>query len=229
MQQNHKIATVVVFLCTITVGIILIIVVASWVASTTPTNSGNSALQQAAAQSAVLPTIVPTIATEVPTLIVTKPTEVAGELIALPTNLTVSGLVKIKRTLSLPRLNQEQAMRAVRSPYAMGGIIKGQKIYITATFGLVTHGELGKDGKTWAGYQNIQLLNCSSPAPKDCKPNGKVLDHIEDRPMWVLDYKNLPSGGAGSPNNPPPVYNHTVYVVDDETGVNIFSWGYSEP
>jgi len=90
-------------------------------------------------------------------------------------------------------------------PWGLGGQFQGKTVTVAAWYGLGTVGHPGDAGKPWLGRRNIPL--------KD----GTLLDHIQHRPMWIIDYGNMVAYGAGAPKKPAPVYNHTVYLVDAQT------------
>ena len=77
---------------------------------------------------------------------------------------------------------------------------------VEATFGLATLGSATEDG-SWIGDRNIPL------------PTGEVLDHIENRPVWIIDYGNT-IGYSWR-------FNHSVYAVDDATGGVMVIWVYN--
>ncbi|HMM42205.1 MAG TPA: hypothetical protein PKA95_09915 [Thermomicrobiales bacterium] len=124
----------------------------------------------------------------------------------------------IIRTDAPPLISQADAMDAVSRlgvPWGQGGEWEGREVTVAATYGLVTAGRPGEDGKPWVGLRNIPL------------PDGTTLDHIEDRPMWVIDYGNTYFVGAGCPEcTPPPDYNHSVYLIDAATASVWVVWGY---
>ncbi|HBY46294.1 MAG TPA: hypothetical protein DEG70_08580 [Chloroflexi bacterium] len=124
----------------------------------------------------------------------------------------------VVRTDAPPLISQAEAMEAVSRlgvPWGNGGEWEGRTVTVVATYGLVTAGQAGEGGKPWVGLRNLPL------------PDGKTLDHIEGRPMWVVDYGNTFFIGAGCPEcTPPPNYNHSVYLVDAETASAWVAWGY---
>lgn len=85
---------------------------------------------------------------------------------------------------------------------------------ITATFGLATFGQPGVDGAPWIGNRNIPL------------PTGELLDHIDSRPMWIVDVGSVEGFYAGEPGLSLPPYNHVVYAVDDMTQAVVLVWSY---
>ena len=62
---------------------------------------------------------------------------------------------------------------------------------------------------SWIGHRNIAL------------PTGEVLDHIENRPVWIIDYGNTIGYGSQA------TFNHTVYAVDHLTGGVMLIWFYN--
>lgn len=107
-----------------------------------------------------------------------------------------------------------QAIADIGMPWAHGGTWENMPVTIQAYYGLATFGGLGFNG-VWEGERNIPL------------PSGEVLDHIEGRPMWIIDYGNTTFVAGGCPDCPePPDYDHSVYAVDAATGEVWIVWGY---
>ncbi len=117
-----------------------------------------------------------------------------------------------------PLISQAEAMEAVSRlgvPWGNGGEWEGRTVTVAATYGLVTAGGPGEGGKPWVGLRNLPL------------PDGTTLDHIEGRPMWIIDYGNTYFVGAGCPEcTPPPDYDHSVYLIDAATASVWVAWGY---
>ena len=44
---------------------------------------------------------------------------------------------------------------------------------------------------------NIGVETCSVDGK--CTPTGEVLDHLENRSMWILDMEGVSQPGAGNP------------------------------
>ncbi len=175
----------------------------------------------------------PTIATATTTSV--APSIPPGQVISLPSS--ERGDLTLVSTNLPPTISQETAMRAVYNlglTFALGGqVVNGKSVTLQATFGLATFGKLANDGKNWEGNVNIPIQTCTSDGK--CRTTGQILDHIENRPMWILDYGNTiwpgsarPSDTCGKSPCPTPVtYNHSVYAVDAITGVPMFAWPYS--
>lgn len=70
------------------------------------------------------------------------------------------------------------------------------------------------DGAPWIGNRNIPL------------PTGEILDHIDSRPMWIVDVGGVEGFYGGEPGLSVPPYNHVVYAVDDLTQAVLFAWSY---
>jgi hypothetical protein len=125
--------------------------------------------------------------------------------------------VTLVRTDGLPIITQEQAMQVVTDigvPWGKGGTWEKGPVNVHALYGLATFGGRGSGG-IWQGERNIPL------------PSGEILDHIELRPMWIIDYGNTTFAAGGCPECPePPDYNHSVYAVDAETAKVWIVWGY---
>lgn len=154
---------------------------------------------------------------------VASPTAVAitdETLITLPTALAQNlSELHIRATNLVPSISQRDAMQVVYN-FTKQNWALGKNGNTWAQFGLVTIGSSGGAGKPWAGLRNIQVLNCSAGK---CQNTGQVLDHIENRPMWILDYGNVDAPSLGvlpCPNcttTPIPDNNHIVYTVDVQT------------
>lgn len=159
-------------------------------------------------------------------------TTVAGNAIPLPANLRTQNStgdpVTLIQTADPPLISQEEAMQAVADhgfPWGLGGRYAGKPVSVEAWYGLGTIGRSGAHG--WLGPLNIRLSN------------GEILDHIEDRPIWLIDYSNVPqimSSGSGNPTEAvspsfepdTPRFGHTVYAVDAKTRSVIWIASYSE-
>lgn len=149
------------------------------------------------------------------------------ELVPLPTELKdVSNLI-MRRAGKASLLSENDALQAVSNmgvPFVKGGQYLGKTVTIKSYYGLVTIGSPNSKGEWVGGPVNIPLQTCS--ASNQCTPTGKVLDRIENRPMWLLDYGNVAfktSGIAG----PPYHHNHSAYLVDEETKKVLLVIGYT--
>ncbi len=189
----------------------------------------------AAAVTASPPTPTPIIVTAVPT----SPALTKGTAIVTQTTATVTvdtgqviplsfgpslGVKAIQPSLP-PLHTSDIALQALRAHLNIVDIwnlkdstLNGQPITVTTTFGLVTEGYRGPDGG-WGGMLNIPLRDCTVTAI--CTDSGKVLDHVENRPIWLIDIEGIrqPSGG---PNAKPT--NHVVYGIDD-LNLDMFAFG----
>ncbi|MBN9391787.1 MAG: hypothetical protein J0I20_27375 [Chloroflexi bacterium] len=112
-------------------------------------------------------------------------------------------------------------------------VTDGQTTLYTAYYGLVTVGYRGPNG-LWAGsFLNIPVENCTVKG--DCTPTGEVLDHLENRPMWLFDFEvDIPIGGvtcppAGTPCPTPRDDNHAIDLVDAQTLMFIGGMSYYRP
>lgn len=148
-------------------------------------------------------------------LTIPTPSVAVGDIIPLPAALADHQNLTLRRPATNPQLSAQDAMRLVTAPWGMGGDYKGKKVTITATYGLATLGSRGADGKWVGGPRNLTIA-------------GQVLDYIENRPMWILDYANTEFivGGCPAPCPPPPTYTHTVYAIDEQTKILVFGWFY---
>ena len=164
----------------------------------------------ALAADAGTPAATSAVPTAVTTLLPTKvATPVPGEVIILPAS--GPGDLTLIATDILPSITQQQAMQAVYDmgvPWGLGDSYEGKTPVISATFGLATFGSQAPDGQ-WVGLRNIPL------------PSGEMLDHIESRPVWIVDYGNTVAYGSQA------VFSNTVYAVDTATGVVVKTWFYN--
>jgi hypothetical protein len=150
-----------------------------------------------------------------------------SELVSLPTELMdVTNLI-MRRASKASILSENDALQAVSNmgvPFAKGGQYFGKTVTIKSYYGLVTKGSRNSKGEWVGGPINIQLQTCSSS--NQCTPTGKVLDRIENRPMWVVDYGNVAfrtSGIGGTPYS----HNHAAYLIDEETKEVLLVIGYT--
>ncbi len=118
------------------------------------------------------------------------------------------------------RLTLAAAMGAVAQqvPWGNGGGYAGKPVTIQAWYGNVSIGNPGPNG-TWGGPANIPL------------PSGEILPNLRGRLVWLLDYGNVPGMVSSTCSGcaPPPVYDHDVYAVDDETGAVLWWASYKSP
>lgn len=113
-------------------------------------------------------------------------------------------------------MSEADALQAVANfgiPWAHGGEYDGQTVAMQAYYGLATFGKPGPNG-TWIGPVHQSL------------PNGAVLDHIANRPMWIINYGNIVTTihNAGGTI----VTNHAVYAVDVATRTVLRVWAYHD-
>lgn len=129
--------------------------------------------------------------------------------------------ITLIRADAQPVNSQEQIMRAIADlgvPWALGGEWNGKTVTIQAYYGLATQGRPGVNGMPWEGVLNIPL------------PNGVMLDRIENRAMWIIDYGNTEFADSGCPDcAAQPKKNHSVYLIDDATAAVLLVWGYTAP
>ena len=143
----------------------------------------------------------------------------ADEVLPLPGNPHDPDRGTLLRTSAPPLISRQEALHLIHNggaPWALGGQYEGETVTIRAEYGLVTLGRPGEHGRDWLGDRNIPL------------PTGEVLDHIERRPMWIVDYGNVIAYGSGCPRCPPPIFNHIVYAVDAQTRAVLLSWFYKD-
>ena len=100
----------------------------------------------------------------------------------------------------------------------------GKPITVTTTYVLLTEGQPGPvGGAGWNGSVNIHLRNCT--VKRVCTDTGKVLDHLENRPMWLIDVEGISQAVGGPiPNTTPIPQNHIVYGIDD-LDLDYFNFG----
>lgn len=126
-----------------------------------------------------------------------------GEVIPLPAS--KFGQLTVIRSGSAPTLSSADALEIVRGSIA--GPLTDQ---ISSTFGLATFGHRDAHGQ-WVGDMNVRLAN------------GEIIDHIENRPMWIIDVAGIEGAVGGEPTEP---YNHVVFAVDIESRSVVFVWSY---
>jgi hypothetical protein len=120
----------------------------------------------------------------------------------------------LHRAPTPPTFSEQEAIQIARSNSGAPQELGNQ---VTAVFGLATFGRPGGPGLPWLGSRNVRL------------PNGQVLDHIEKRPMWIVDFGNVDgdSGVSRSPTSTAPRHNHIVYAVDVQTRGVVLVWSYA--
>ena len=102
-----------------------------------------------------------------------------------------------------------QVVKSFGVPFGLGGEYEGQAVNVTAAYGIGTFGHSGGPGQPWIGDRNVPL-----------KGTNTVLDHIENRPMWILDYGNVIAYGTQA------TFNHAVYAIDIQTRSVLMIWFY---
>jgi len=144
------------------------------------------------------------------------PTLAAGQEIILPFNKKVD--IKVVQASFPAPISKEIAIRALR--YRQNAVdmwdlnkstVSGKPITVTAVFGLVTDGKPGPNG-FWSGSVNVGIENCQLEG--ECVLTGQVLDHMENRPMWVIDIEGINQPFAGGPSI---INNHVVFGIDAQT------------
>lgn len=109
-----------------------------------------------------------------------------------------------------PLISKAEALQIVRDKIPAPVVHNNDPV--VAMYGLATFGKPGEVGKPWLGDRNIPL------------PTGEVLDHIENRPMWILDFGNIPGGISSRADSG---HNHVVYAVDAQTRAILLIWSYA--
>jgi hypothetical protein len=151
-------------------------------------------------------------------------TGVSDTLVPIPADIahhnTTGDPVTLRSVTGSPLISQQQAMAivATQSPWGLGGNWEGKQVTVQAWYGLGSIGYADSRGN-WLGSLNIPL------------PSGQILDHIENRPMWLIAYGNVPGiiASACWGCAPPPVYTHDVYAVDAQSRSIIWLASYPEP
>jgi hypothetical protein len=133
----------------------------------------------------------------------TGTTTAVGDVISLPSS--KFGQLTLVRSGSSPPISSADALQIVRGSIA--GPLTDQ---ITSTFGLATFGHRDAEGR-WVGDMNVRLAN------------GEIIDHIENRPMWIVDVAGIEGAVGGEPTEP---YNHVVFAVDIGSRGVVFVWSY---
>lgn len=175
-------------------GVIILILVGVGIAARLDGNEG-ATLGAAVAPSASPPT------DDIPAV---------GEVIALPSS--ESGELTLVRTDKLATFSEQEAMQIVHDsgvPFGLGGEWLGRPVTVSAAYGIGTFGRPGGPGLPWLGDRHIPL-----------KGTEVILDHIENRPMWILDYDNAYAHGTQVD------FKHAVYAVDEETRSVLLAWFY---
>jgi hypothetical protein len=133
---------------------------------------------------------------------------------------TTGDPVTLRSVSEPPLITQQQAMEIVAKdfPWGHGGTWEGKHVTVQAWYGLGSIGYADSRGN-WLGSLNIPL------------PSGQILDHIENRPMWLIAYGNVPGiiASACWGCATVPVYTHDVYAVDAQSRSVIWLASYPEP
>ena len=204
-------------------GMIALIIMGTYiiVGSGSGGSSPNS-VQPASAQAASTPASTATASTDAPTTVATEDSAIPAVGQPYPSNPAFAANdITLVRTDAQPVNSQEHVMRTIADlgvPWGLGGDWEGKTVTIQSYYGLATQGQPGVNGMPWEGVLNTPL------------PNGVTLDHIEHRAMWIIDYGNTQFGDSGCPDcAPQPEKNHSVYLIDDETGAILIEWGCTGP
>ncbi|CCF86204.1 hypothetical protein [Nitrolancea hollandica] len=135
-----------------------------------------------------------------------------GQVIALPSSSSLSGGLTLVRTDKAPAISEQEAVKIIHDyGVPIGENRDGQVVTYTATYGIGTLGRSGGPGLPWWGVRNIPL-----------KGTDVVLDHVEHRPMWIIDCDNMYAVGTQA------TFKHGVYAVDDQTGTILAIWFYDQ-
>ncbi len=145
-------------------------------------------------------------------------TPAVGEVIPLPSS--KSGELTLFRTDKPPAFSQQEAMQIVHDfgvDVALGGERFGRPVTASAAYGIGTLGRPGGPGLPWLGDRNIPL-----------KGTGVILDHVENRPMWILDYDNAYAPAPACPRCDSLFFKHAVYAIDEQTRTVLIVWFYDQ-
>jgi hypothetical protein len=193
----------------VVLGVIAILLLAGWVVLRAPSH----AKSPAAMNSTPLPSIE---ASRQPGLLDSATAASAnatpGPSVTPVPAASASGELTLTPDPNAPVFSQQEAMQVVSNfgiPFALGGAYQGQVVSLAASYGIGTFGHPGGPGQPWIGDVNIPLKGTST-----------VLDHIENRPMWILDYGNIVAYGSQA------TFNHAVYAVDIQTRSVLKIWFY---
>jgi len=230
-RSSHSLGIIMTLMLVCVVAIAALLVAAT--SNSWATTSSNSLPYAAMATPAVLSSkakleVAPThlLITVQPSLITPLPAKINTALVPMPFDAQLPN-VKIHQSDRQPKISQQFAMKVIynisgkqlwASPDGKGVTESGKAVTVSATFGLVNEGSLA-NGRSWAGTVNLPVSVCDGDG--NCKDTGKKIDHLENRPMWIIDYGNLGIPVFDVMCNgctPAPVNNHMVYFVDADTG-----------
>lgn len=209
-----------IILLSLMIIIAVVIVVIVFVSRTSASVSNQSAQKSNKIESAANATVALSTVQPSPTPTLSTDAQVAvGQAYDRP--YSKKGIdIKVVKVATPPLISQEEAVQALTN--LLGGKPfgnLGSSITMTATYGLVTEGFAGPSG--WNGELNFHLSD------------GEVLDHIENRLMWVLDYGgvSVPIAGqscsqAGTCTVPPPD-DHAIYLIDAATKMVLLATSYN--
>ena len=117
------------------------------------------------------------------------------------------------RDAQAPPFSLQDAMQILDDagvPFAFGGEYQGQQVTVTAAYGIGTFGHPGIGAIPWIGPMHV-------PVPG----RDIVLDHVANRPIWIVAYGNLKIPGSKG------VYDHAAYAVDVQTRTLLYAWTYN--
>ena len=131
----------------------------------------------------------------------------------------------LRRSADAPIISLPEALQALHGQgdaWTPGQQYDGKIVKLMAAYGLVDLGYLDSKG-AYYGSRNIRLKTCDSSGK--CSDSDTVLDKVENRPMWVLDFSNATMQVLAPPADnsqpvactPAPDFNHSLYVIDAAT------------
>jgi hypothetical protein len=134
-----------------------------------------------------------------------------------------SGQFTLQRSPGAEVMSLDEALDLLREfgvPYVDAERWEGNEIDLSADYGLATFGRPDEsEGDADWGDQYIHLNT------------GEVLEHIAERPHWILDFAGAiwPAAQFDEDTEPDPVLNHTVFAIDALTGTIWKVWAYHDP
>ena len=160
-------------------------------------------------------------------------------------NLSRHTNLSLRFTKAAPLITQQEAMQVVRDSgvvWGLGGDFQDKPVTVRALYGQLTLGRpedtlgldtgdnqqaLSSECAGWVGPCNVPVKRCIED---NCQNTGKVINRIENRPYWIIDYGNTIISHSGCPTCLAQApYNHTVYAIDAQEKFVLMVWGYTAP
>ena len=146
-----------------------------------------------------------------------------------------------KKSSLVSQLSQAVVLKEMRAQgvvWAGTTEYAGKQITSSSAFGLATFGRAADASSVsnadascagWIGLCNVPEQICKDGL---CTFTGKTITRLVDRPMWLVDFRNVTlqtsGGGCVAPCIPSTKVQHMVYAMDAETRSIIVAWGYTE-